>query len=88
MACWRVAQSEKGVMLWTQIDPSSVPADEKTYFRFTRWRQTRALTQLLANLGASFTLDERIFSPRAPEKVKEPLPFVWLETGVPSRFSV
>jgi beta-galactosidase len=61
----------KGVMLWTQIDPSSVPADEKTYFRFTRWRQTRALTQLLANLGASFTMDARIFSPRAPQKVKE-----------------
>ena len=60
----------KGVMLWTQIDPSSVPADEKTYFRFTRWRQTRALTQLLANLGASFTMDARIFSPRAPQKVK------------------
>jgi beta-galactosidase len=60
----------KGTMLWTQIDPISLPADEKTYFRFTRWRQTRALTQLLANLGASFTMDERIFSPRAPEKVK------------------
>jgi beta-galactosidase len=27
------------------------------YLRFTRWRQTRALSQLLANLGASFTVD-------------------------------
>ncbi len=55
----------KGVMMWSQIDPTSLPADEKTYFRFTRWRQTRALSQVLATLGASFTTDERIFSPRA-----------------------
>ncbi len=57
-----------GVMLWSQIDPSNLPADEKTYFRFTRWRQTRALSQILANLGASFTSDEQFFSPRAEEK--------------------
>ncbi|HEY0007187.1 MAG TPA: hypothetical protein VGB55_00555, partial [Tepidisphaeraceae bacterium] len=57
-----------GVMLWSQIDPTSLPADEKTYFRFTRWRQTRALSQLLANLGASFDLDAQIFSPIAEEK--------------------
>jgi beta-galactosidase len=54
-----------GVVLWSQIDPNFLPADEKTYFRFTRWRQTRALTQILANLGASFTADERIFLPGA-----------------------
>ncbi|HEX8833507.1 MAG TPA: hypothetical protein VF719_04865, partial [Abditibacteriaceae bacterium] len=60
-----------GVMVAAQIDPTILPADEKTYFRFTRWRQTRALSQVLANLGASFTIDERVFSPRAVEKVKE-----------------
>jgi hypothetical protein len=54
----------KGVMVWSQIDPTILPADEKTYFRFTRWRQTRALSQVLANLGATFTGDERLFSPR------------------------
>jgi hypothetical protein len=52
-------------MLWSQIDPTWLPADEKTYFRFTRWRQTRALTQVLANLGAAFEMDGRIFAPRA-----------------------
>ena len=57
-----------GVMLWSQVDPTSLPADEKTYFRYTRWRQTRALSQVLANLGASFETDERIFSPRVEEK--------------------
>jgi beta-galactosidase len=58
-----------GVMLWSQIDPGSLPADEKTYFRLTRWRQTRALSQILANMGASFAMDERIFAPRAEEKL-------------------
>jgi beta-galactosidase len=59
----------KGVMLWTQIDPTLLPADEKTYFRFTRWRQTRSLSQILANLGATFSTDEKFFSPQAEEKV-------------------
>ncbi|HEX8835189.1 MAG TPA: hypothetical protein VF719_13355, partial [Abditibacteriaceae bacterium] len=62
-----------GVMVASQIDPTLLPADEKTYFRFTRWRQTRALSQVLANLGASFSSDENIFSPRAPEQIKEPI---------------
>jgi beta-galactosidase len=57
-----------GVMLWSQIDPNLLPADEKTYFRLTRWRQTRALTQVLANMGAAFEMDARIFTPRAAEK--------------------
>jgi beta-galactosidase len=57
-----------GVMVASQIDPAILPADEKTYFRFTRWRQTRALSQVLANMGASFATDEQFFSPRAEEK--------------------
>jgi beta-galactosidase len=57
-----------GVMLWSQIDPNALPADEKTYFRFTRWRQTRALTQVLANMGAAFEMDARIFTPAVAEK--------------------
>lgn len=57
-----------GVMVWAQIDPTILPADDKTYFRLTRWRQTRALSQVLANLGAAFEMDERVFSPRAGEQ--------------------
>ena len=53
----------KGVAIFCQIDPDSLNADEKTYFRYTRWRQTRTLAQLLANLGASFKADEVIFQP-------------------------
>jgi beta-galactosidase len=57
----------KGVAVFCQLDPDGFQADEKTYFRYTRWRATRAVAQLLANLGASFTLDSRVFSPVDPE---------------------
>jgi beta-galactosidase len=53
----------QGVAVFCQVDPESLPADEKTYFRYTRWRATRAVAQLLANLGASFPVDNRIFHP-------------------------
>jgi beta-galactosidase len=53
----------KGVAIFCQLDPDGIHADEKTYFRYTRWRATRAVAQLLANLGASFTADNRIFHP-------------------------
>jgi len=47
-----------GVLVYTQLTPNAVPADAKSYFRYTRWRQTRALSQVLANLGASFKNDD------------------------------
>ena len=53
----------KGVAIFCQVDPDGFHADEKTYFRYTRWRATRAVAQLLANLGASFPVDSRIFHP-------------------------
>ncbi len=51
----------QGVAVLSQFDPRTLNADEKTYLRYTRWRQTRVLTQLLANLGASFQQDAAIF---------------------------
>ncbi len=56
----------KGIAIFCQVDPDCFDADEKTYFRYTRWRATRAVAQLLANLGASFGADRRIFEPRKP----------------------
>ncbi|MGD0500821.1 MAG: beta-galactosidase, partial [Bryobacteraceae bacterium] len=52
----------KGVLMYTQLDPNRFDADVKTYFRFTRWRQTRALCQVLANLGGQFAADKLIFT--------------------------
>ena len=62
----------KGVVIFSQIDPDRFDADTKTYFRFTRWRQTRALSQLLANLGGSFQIDRRVFHPETPIQIREP----------------
>ncbi len=53
----------KGVAIFCQMDPDRFDTDQKTYFRYTRWRTTRAVAQLLANLGASFQVDSRIFYP-------------------------
>lgn len=52
-----------GVAILCQVDPHRFHADENTYFHYTRWRSTRAVAQLLANLGASFAVDSRIFHP-------------------------
>ena len=55
-----------GAALICQIDPAALNADKQTYFRLTRWRQTRSLGQLLANCGASFKADQDVFlAPRA-----------------------
>jgi beta-galactosidase len=55
----------KGVAIFCQVDPDRFDADEKTYFRYTRWRSTRAVAQLLANLGADFPVDRHIFHPHS-----------------------
>jgi beta-galactosidase len=53
----------KGLAIFCQVDPDGFHADEKTYFRYTRWRATRAVAQLLCNLGASFAVDSQVFHP-------------------------
>jgi len=53
----------KGVSIFCQVDPDGFHADDRTYFRYTRWRATRAVAQLLANLGASFAVDTHVFHP-------------------------
>ena len=60
-------QVGKGVAIFSQIEPDSLNADTKTYFRFTRWRQTRANAQILANLGASFKADGSVFNGSSQE---------------------
>ena len=52
----------KGTVMYVQIDPNRFNADSLTYFRLTRWRQTRALSQILTNAGAVFENDKAIFS--------------------------
>ena len=56
----------KGVAIFCQLDPDGLNADEKTYLRYTRWRATRTVAQLLANMGASFEVDSMFFRPLKP----------------------
>lgn len=51
----------KGEFIFCQLDQNRFKADSLTYNRFTTWRQNRAFTQILANLGASFVCDKNIF---------------------------
>jgi beta-galactosidase len=53
----------KGAIVQAQLDPRLVDAEKMPAFRFTRWRQTRALSQLLANQGASFGADVSVLKP-------------------------
>jgi beta-galactosidase len=65
----------KGVLMYCQLDPNRFDADEKTYFRFTRWRQTRALCQVLANLGGQFAADKLIFTAIPASAAMQPWKF-------------
>jgi len=67
-----------GVAIFCQLDPDSLNADTLTYFRYTRWRHTRAIAQILANLGASFQADHQIFQrlQQAPKRTHLSVPIV------------
>lgn len=49
------------VIIECQIDPFLFDCEKQPYYRYTRWRQTRAIAQILANLGASFEMDAAVF---------------------------
>lgn len=82
-----------GTALLCQLDPTALDTETKPYLRFTRWRQTRAIAQLLANMGAKFANDDRLFTLRRDEiyiagmwdakvlKVLDPPIIKWADTG-------
>lgn len=53
-----------GRIVFVQFDPARFDLEKKPWFKHTQWRLTRALTQVLANLGASFAADRMIFYPQ------------------------
>ncbi len=61
----------KGSIIFCQIDPTQLDADTKTYFRLTRWRQSRAISQILSNLGAQFKNDDQFFQTRTSSDIKK-----------------
>ncbi len=53
-----------GRIVFVQFDPARFDLEKRPYYKHTQWRLTRALTQVLANLGASFAADRMIFYPQ------------------------
>lgn len=65
-------QIGKGLAAWLQLDPDQFDADQQTYFRFTRWRQTRAVAQVLANFGVTLRADASVFAFRPQDAAHAP----------------
>lgn len=60
----------KGLAIWAQLGPDLLQngkSEFPEYLRFTRWRQCRAICQMLANLGAVFQADSRVFRPHSDQ---------------------
>ncbi|MDQ3813389.1 MAG: beta-galactosidase [Armatimonadota bacterium] len=70
----------KGLAVWLQLDPERFNADEKTYFRFTRWRQMRAVAQVLSNLGLALRDDAQALRTTPMEPAVMPLAGTWQAT--------
>ena len=51
-----------GVLIVFQGNPSTLDVANEPYYRFSQWRWTRTVSQLLANLGAGFTNDLAFFN--------------------------
>ncbi len=52
-----------GVIVLVSVTPEMLNATKRTYLRYSAWRLTRTLCQLLTNLGATFEMDERSLTP-------------------------
>jgi hypothetical protein len=68
-----------GEAILLQLVPDMLNADKFDYYRYASWRLTRAVSQLLTNLGASFAADDQFFLPRKIGAVARdiPLPLEW-----------
>jgi len=52
----------KGVALFIQIMPYMLNSEVNTYFRYTEWRITRAICNIISNMGGFFRQDEKFFN--------------------------
>jgi hypothetical protein len=73
-------QVGKGTAVWLQLDPERFNADETTYFRFTRWRQMRAVAQVLSNLGIALRDDAQALRTTPIEPNVMPMAGTWQAT--------
>ena len=64
----------RGVAIVMQLTPDQLNSDEKTYLRYSSWRVTRTLSQLLANLGGRFNSDRKILDAGQKRRRFDPIP--------------
>ncbi|MCX7004359.1 MAG: hypothetical protein NTV22_13950 [bacterium] len=80
------AQRGAGVAILMQVQPFFFDAEKETYLRYSQWRATRAIAQVLANLGAAFRADHKTFAWGA-SAASIPIAGIWkcaVETRLPS----
>ena len=65
-----------GSVVFFQLPPDALPAETKTYYRYSQWRLTRALAQVIANLGGRFSLDAASLAPDLRPDPLAPRPLV------------
>ena len=64
-----VIRKGQGAALFCQLDPDALDDKKFEWLRYTKWRQTRAVAQLAANLGASFAFDPMMLISETPERI-------------------
>ena len=61
--------AKKGNAVFCQLDPGALDTKKFEWHRYTQWRQSRAIAQLAANLGASFAFDAMALHAEIPERI-------------------
>lgn len=78
----RMFYGQRGELWLVGLTPSMLGDDEDSYHRFSRWRLTRTVAQVLANLGGRFSVDRRIFAWDTSGREPVPLAGAWqVRTG-------
>ncbi|MEO8614740.1 MAG: hypothetical protein ABI600_06335 [Luteolibacter sp.] len=73
-----------------QGNPAALDSETKPYHRYSEWRWQRVISQILANLGASFDSDNRFFELKPNPYLPLDLTGIWkvlLEKSMPSSAS-
>ncbi len=72
-------KSGKGLAVLIQITPDMLNSEKYDYYRYASWGWTRALSQIITNLGGSFAADKKFFTLRKADKRFQaiPLPLEW-----------
>lgn len=66
-----------GTAILLSLTPDMLDSEVKTYYRYTSWRLTRSIAQILGNMGAAFDADHALIALGDPTRKPEPLARNW-----------